>query len=101
MFGYGAAHFGGEMTRYGFARLGGGIFMILFGILVLVGIVFLISRLFKRFGNKHPRNVPPREANRDNVIDRTKTPQEIAKERYAKGEIDKEKLDEILEELKR
>ncbi|MFO7814346.1 MAG: SHOCT domain-containing protein [Halanaerobiales bacterium] len=101
MFGYGAAHFGGEMTRYGFARLGGGLFMILFGILVIVGLVFLISRLFNRFGNKHPRNISTRETYRDNVVDRTKTPQEIAKERYAKGEIDKEKLNEILEELKR
>lgn len=100
MFGYGAAHFGGEMTRYGFARLGGGLFMILFGILVIVGLVFLISRLFNRFNNKHPGNIPTRESYRDNVIDRTKTPQEIAKERYAKGEIDKEKLNEILEELK-
>jgi len=84
--------------HYGFNRLGhfggGGIYMILFWVLIIVGIIYLISKsnISLQSNNKHQTNYSNNNQSRN--------PIEIAKERYAKGEIDREELNEIINELK-
>jgi len=64
---------------------GWGIFMMLFWLIVFVVIVYIVMRLIKNHGTNS----------------NTKTdPLDIAKERYAKGEITKEQFSEIKKELK-
>ena len=91
------------MMHYGYGNmgfLGGGIYMILFWLVIIVGIVYLISRSNISFQNKHQGNQPPRSNYQPRSED-NKSPEEIAKERFAKGEIDIEELNEILNELKK
>jgi putative membrane protein len=83
----GDGSFGGRMmSDYGFMGMGGGymgaIFMILFWILVLAGTIYLLAFLAQ-----------PRNGKQD------KTPKEILKERYAKGEIDKEEFERKKKDL--
>ncbi len=86
------------MMHYGFNRLGhfggGGIYMILFWALIIVGIIYLISKsnISLQSNNKHQTSYSNNNQNRN--------PIEIAKERYAKGEINREELNEIINELK-
>ncbi len=113
------------MMHYGFGHFGGRIYMILFWILLIVGVVYLISRshsgLFSKNHNTHRRDYRPgpkegpkrREYEttdselfeerdyRNENINRDKSAEEIAKERYAKGEIDKEEYKDILKEINR
>ncbi|KKP31951.1 MAG: hypothetical protein UR22_C0017G0015 [Parcubacteria group bacterium GW2011_GWC2_32_10] len=70
-------YFGNSMMSYGFGWFAW-IFMMVWWILVIAGIVLLI----KWFAGQS-------YANSDNK----KTPQDILKERYAKGEIDKEEFE--------
>ena len=67
---------------------GGSIFMIIFWILIIFGIIWLFKNMTntKEAGERDMRN--------DN-------PEEVARRRYAKGEIDKEELEEILKTLKK
>lgn len=58
---------------------GGGIFMILFWILIIIGIVALVKWLAVSSGNNVGINAPP-----------GKTALEVLQERYARGEIDQE-----------
>ena len=91
------------MMHYGYGNmgfLGGGIYMILFWVVIIVGIIYLITRSNINFQNNNQRNQPPR-ANYQPRNEANKTPEEIAKERFAKGEIDKEELNEILNELRK
>lgn len=68
----------------GYGMGGGGfVFMFLFWILIIVGVVYLVRSL----GNQK----------REGPMD--KTPLEILKERYAKGEIDKKEYEEKKKEL--
>lgn len=76
-------YWGGNMMNgwgggYG---LFGGIFMLIFWILVIVGIVLLVKMLF---GGHH---------------DRENKPLDILKERYAKGEISKEEFEQKKKDL--
>lgn len=90
------------MMHYGFGHFGGGgIYMILFWILLIIGVVYLISRSNISLNSNEQRKNHYRDNHRNYVKDDTKTPEEIARERYAKGEIDKEKLDEILQNVRR
>lgn len=90
------------MMHYGFGQFGGGgIYMILFWILLIIGAVYLISRSNISLNSNEQRKNHYRDNHRNYVQDDTKTPEEIARERYAKGEIDKEKLDEILQNVRR
>ena len=87
------------MMHYGFGNFGGGIYMILFWVLLIVGVVYLISRSNINFQNSNQAN-NHRNYSPDNT-NRSKSPEEIAKERYAKGEINKEEYNEILKEINR
>lgn len=69
--------------------MGGGGFMILFWVLIIGGAVYLINSRNSRSDNYHQGKPEGKQA------------EEIAKERYARGEIDKEELEEILEELRK
>lgn len=60
----------------------GGIFMVLFWVLVIIGIIYLVKYLSQNQNKKQD-----------------KTPQDILKERYAKGEIDKEEFDKRKKDL--
>lgn len=71
------------MGYYGFGMMGfGWIFMVLFWGLIIWLIIWLINQ------NKHSENHYER-----------KTPQEILKERYAKGEITKKEYEEMKKDL--
>jgi putative membrane protein len=77
---------------YGMHGFGGGIgsiIMVLFWVLIIVGIVYLVRNISST-NNSTNFNSPRQE---DSAID-------IAKKRYARGEIDREELDEIIKNLK-
>jgi len=63
---------------------GGGLLAILFGVLILGGLGLLVSHLARK------DQMPAREE---------ETPLDIAKRRYAGGEIDREEFDRIKESL--
>ncbi len=91
------------MMHYGFGNMGfhgGGIYMILFWVIIIVGIVYLISRSNISLQNNNQRTPPPR-GNYQPRSEESKSPEEIAKERFAKGEIDREEFNEILNELRK
>ena len=67
---------------------GGSILMIIFWILIIFGIIWL----FKNMTNTKES---------DEWDMRNDNPEEVARRRYAKGEIDKEELEEILKNLKK
>ncbi len=82
MMGYGG--WGGIMNGWGGFGIIGWIFMIIFWVLIILGVVALIRYLG---GTGHSN------------IDKSKTPLEILKERYAKGEIDKKEFEEKKKDL--
>lgn len=65
--------------------VGGGVFMLLFWLLVILGIVALVRWLLAR-----PSPVPGA---------RDKTPAEIVQERYARGEINREEYEQKMRDL--
>jgi putative membrane protein len=62
----------------------GGIFMVLFGLLLIAGIVMLIVWLFRHFAVGH---------------DKGGTPLDILKKKYANGEINKEEFEQKKRDL--
>lgn len=88
-----------QYGRYGDWRMGpdmmggwgmgwfGGIFMIVFWILVLVGLVFVIRWLIQATGKKENGHKPGSRA------------MDILKERYARGEIDKAQFEKMKSDL--
>jgi putative membrane protein len=83
MYGYGAD----GMMGGGFGLVGG-IFMLVFWILVIVGVVLLIKWLVEQTSHGGYTHAPPNSQ-----------ALEIAKSRYAKGEISKEEFDQIKQDL--
>ena len=84
---YGDWHMGpGMMGGWGMGWFGG-IFMIVFWILIIVGLVFLIRWLIQATGKK------------ENVGPRGSRAMEILKERYARGEIDKAQFEAMKRDL--
>ena len=65
--------------------------MFLFWILIIIGFIYLVNN--GKLDNLLGRN------NYDSYNNNSKEPIEIIKERYAKGEIDKEKFNEMMNNL--
>jgi len=57
-------------------HMGGGLFGMLFNVIIIIGLIYLVSKIFQRIGG-NPRGNRPINA-----------PLEILKRRYASGEID-------------
>ena len=74
----------GMMNGFGF----GGIFMIIFWIVIIGLGVWLVSSLVSRTNSQPPSNLPSAES-----------PLDILKKRYARGEITKEQFDEMRRDL--
>jgi putative membrane protein len=86
--GYGNWHMGpGTMGGWGMGWFGG-IFMIIFWVLVIVGLVFLIKWL-----------VQSTKGDSGSVQSRSPRALDILKERYARGEIEKQEFDEKKRDL--
>jgi putative membrane protein len=84
--GYGGWHMGPGMGGWGMGWFGG-IFMIVFWGLVIVGMVFLIKWLIQSTKGERPAGGDGSRA------------LEVLKERYARGEIGKEEYDRIKKDL--
>lgn len=83
-----SAHYGDDFLGHhmdmGFGFFGGGIFMLIFWVLVIIGIVYLVKH-FSENGKES-------EQKGNSAV-------EILKERYAKGEITKEEFEQKRKEL--
>ncbi|MDP3982061.1 MAG: SHOCT domain-containing protein [bacterium] len=82
------------MMNFGFGTFGGfgWVFMIFWWVLVIAGIVALIKWLVGQSGNIH-RNEKPFDSTQG------KSALEILRERYAKGEINKQEFEEKKKDL--
>ena len=85
---HGLHHMGRGFMRFG----GGGIIMMILWMVMIVGV---ITFLVKQFST----NSPQRNQSSDYRLQQREDSLEIARRRYAKGEIDKAKLQEIKNEL--
>jgi len=70
---------GHDMMGYGMYGGYGGLFMMIFGLLLIIGLALLIVWLFRHSSIGH---------------DRGETPMDVLKKRYALGEIDKEEFEQ-------
>lgn len=80
----GGDFYGHHMNMGGFGFFGGGIFMLLFWILVIIGIIYLVK--FMADSNKS------KEKESGGTV-------EILKQRYAKGDISKEEFEKMKKDL--
>ena len=84
--GYGRGMMGGFGLPFGTHMFGGGWMMILFGVLILGGLVLLVSYLVQ---------------NHESPARKDEAPMEILRCRYAGGEIDREEFERVKESLQR
>jgi putative membrane protein len=79
------------MMDFGWGYMSGfsWISMILFLALIIIGVVYLLRTLSKKNGKSHKYSI----RQDDNAVN-------VARERYAKGEITREELNKILDDLK-
>ena len=76
-------HWGGD---FGMGFGGGGIFMILFWVLIIMGVVYLVKILLGGASTEGKRS---------------ESAQEVLKKRFAKGEMNKEEFEDAMEVLRR
>jgi putative membrane protein len=87
--GYGGYHMGsGMMGEWGMGWFGG-IFMIIFWVFIIVGVVFLIKWLVHS----------PKAHSSPGLTDNSASALDILKERYARGEIKKQEFEEKKKDL--
>ena len=82
--GIGPGMMGGFRQPFGMHMFGGGMVMILFWVVLLGGLALLVSHLGRRD---------------ETPVRKEEAPLDIAKRRYASGEIDREEFDRIKEAL--
>lgn len=96
-FGHGWGMNGFGMNGFSGGGFLGGILMIVFWALIIVGIVYLVKNISNKNDNtgrdNNYRQIKNNYQKEDSAVN-------IARERYAKGEISKEELDKILNDLK-
>jgi putative membrane protein len=88
---YGPGMMGGFRQPFGMHMFGGWIVMILFWLLVLGGLALLVSHLVRRGEMPVHKDEAPAL--------KSETPLDIAKRRYASGEIDGEEFERIKQSL--
>ena len=76
-------HWGGD---FGMGFGGGGIFMILFWVLIIMGVVYLVKILIGGTSKEEKKS---------------ETAHEVLEKRFAKGEMSKEEFEDAIEVLKR
>ena len=76
-------HWGGD---FGMGFGGGGIFMILFWVLIIFGVIYLVKALFGRGPTKEIKS---------------ESAQEVLEKRFAKGEMSKEEFEDAMEVLRK
>jgi putative membrane protein len=76
------------MMGFGMGMMGGGTFI---WIILIVAVIYFVSNKNSNQKSSYKHNYHSQKGNNDAI--------EIAKERYAKGEIDKEEYEEILDDL--
>ncbi|HET9913430.1 MAG TPA: SHOCT domain-containing protein [Anaerolineales bacterium] len=83
---------GGFMHGFGFGGMGlfGGWIGLIFNLAIIVGIVILVVWAVKRFTGGHVNG---------NQISGTQSPREILQARYARGEINRDQYQQILQDL--
>ena len=96
MMGYGNGYGGGYDGGYGMMGGGfGGLLFLVFGVLIIAGIVLLVMWAIRMSGGGHGMGGmahPPGAAGHHEAV-------AIAKRRFASGEINKEQYDEIMRSL--
>jgi len=83
---------GGFMHGFGFGGMGlyGGWIGLIFNLAIIVGIVILVVWAVKRFTGGHVNG---------NQISGNQSPREILQARYARGEINRDQYQQILQDL--
>ena len=76
-------HWGGD---FGMGFGGGGIFMILFWVLIILGVVYLVKMFLGGGPNEEKKS---------------ESAQEVLEKRFAKGEMNKEEFEDAMEVLRR
>ncbi len=81
------------MMGFGMGMMGGGGFSLIFWIIIIIAVIYY-------FNNRSQSGSSSDYSNRNFSKYNENRAEEIAKERYARGEINKEELDDILKNLK-
>lgn len=80
------------MMGFGLGMMWGG-FSLIFLIIIIIAVIYFIN-------NKNDDNSSSYHSNNNDFHYQVDRAEEIAKERYAKGEISKEEFDQIIKDLK-
>jgi putative membrane protein len=78
---------------FGMGMMGGGGFSLIFWIIIIIAVIYYLNKK-----NQSDSNSDYNKSNRSHYQENKAV--EIAKERYASGEITKEELDDILKDLR-
>jgi len=82
-----------NMMGFGMGMMGGGGFSLIFWIIIIIAVIYY-------FNNRSQSGSSSDYSSRNSSKYDENKAEEIAKERYARGEISKEELDDILQDLR-